>query len=1183
MRLTVVLLTLAFVQVHGRGVAQKVTLSGNELTLKEVFSEIKRQTGFVLFYKKTFVDEAEKVNVRASEMPLENFLQVVLKDRPIDFTIQGKTIILSPKPGKGKSLRDDIQAVPLADSVTVVVTDSAGNALPGAYITVRNKPVSAIADASGRATIAAQRGDVIVVSFVGLQTQEVRIVSGVSGIRVKLEPVMTELETVAITVNTGFQSLNRERATGSFGTVDREQLEKPSTNIGQRLIGQISGMQARLDVNGNPTFEIRGLTSLNTTVASPLIVLDGFPIEGDFNSINPNIVESVTVLKDAAAASIWGARSANGVIVVTTKNAKRGVPLKVEASAFTRTGAKFVLDYVNPLASSAETVEYEKRAYPGWYIISNSGTIADVTTSVSKASQAMLEHGLGWITLEERDAILENLKNISNKKQIKDYLLASPVTNQVNLNLLGSTGRMTNSLSLLYETNQSNFKETNDKRYMINYKSVANITRFLDLTAGAMIQYVDAKNSGVTLTDIQNYSPYDMLINSDGSYGDMEPYYTPSLKRYVPMERFPYADWTSNPLVDIHNRDIRSKQLNARVQGGVSFKLLPGLSFESKGQYELFNTLNRNLYNENTYYVRNLINTSSTWINRNDPTSQIIPNLPKGSILLQSRSKRESYTVRTQVNFNRNFGRDHELNAVAGTELIRTQAETITNPTAYGYNDKTLVVSPFPNGPGNTPSTTPAGATSIRLPNWLGGTTGAGQTFSYINTISGYRIEKFFSYFGNAAYTFRKTYTLSGSIRNDASNMISEDPKYRYAPFWSVGGAWQVSQEDFFQSKFIDRLGVRLTYGYNGNVDRTTSFIPLISMTGVDPFSNFTTAQISSYGNPTLRWERTGTWNLGVDYAMFNNKLFGSVNLYNKKSIDLLADIAVTSTYGPTSVKINNAEMSNRGVELEVGTLLPIKSPKITWQGNLNFSYNKNRIDKLFIINHVAPLMSRGGTYAYVEGGNANDIWTYEYAGIENNQPTFYGPVDENGNKSRYMFAAYPPGDAKAFMVNKGTSVAPYTLGFSNSFRVHDFNLSFILTGKFGHKFRRKSFNYIYPGIGKTLPNSRLSEAMNADPEKMIPLPLNEIEPNYISWINFANYMDYLIVSANHVRMQEAMLTWNLKQRWLSRIDVSRAQVFVQGNDLFTWYSNKWKEDPEYPMGTMNPRPKFTFGFRIEL
>ena len=222
---------------------------------------------------------------------------------------------------------------------------------------------------------------------------------------------------VAVVVNTGFQTISKERATGAFSVIEKDQLEKPTTNIAQRLIGTTAGVQGKLDVDGNPIFAIRGQSSLYAQ-QQPLIVVDGFPVQGDFTSINPNDVETVTILKDAAAASIWGARSANGVIVITTKSAKKGTPLKVELNAFTRIGKKFDLDYVRPLAPSDQTVEYEKLAYANWRTLQNPIAVTDNGFAFSQAGIALNEFNFGYITAAERDATLERLKTLDNRRQI---------------------------------------------------------------------------------------------------------------------------------------------------------------------------------------------------------------------------------------------------------------------------------------------------------------------------------------------------------------------------------------------------------------------------------------------------------------------------------------------------------------------------------------------------------------------------------------------------------------------------------------------------------------------------------------------------------------------------------------------------------------------------------------------
>jgi TonB-dependent starch-binding outer membrane protein SusC len=679
-----------------------------------------------------------------------------------------------------------------------------------------------------------------------------------------------------------------------------------------------------------------------------------------------------------------------------------------------------------------------------------------------------------------------------------------------------------------------------------------------------MFLYTKAENSGVGLSDIQNMSPYEMLKNPDGSLTNVQQYYWPIMQRFVPMSKFPYADWTYNPIQEVASRDLTTEQLNTRIQAGLTFKILRGLSIESKGQYELFNTFNRGLYNENTFFVRRSVNQATTWNQTVTPNTFTL-NLPKGSILTQNRSNIRSYNWRNQVNFNRTFAGKHEINLIAGEELNNIVTQVYGYPTSYGYNDKSLTVGTFPNGPGGT---------FFQIKNWLG----TNQTFSYVNSFT-YATERYFSFYANTAYTFDRKYTLSGSYRTDASNLITDDPEYRYAPFWSAGLGWQIYKEDFMKNiSWVDRLNIRLTYGYNGNVDRSTSFRPLIATSATpNTYSGDFTASISSFGNPTLRWEKTGTWNFGIDYSIFNNKLFGKIDLYNKQGKDLIAQLSIPAINGTTSQKLNNAEMTNKGIELEVGTSLNI-TKDISWRGNLNFAYNKNKITNLFVATYAASTLVGGGTGAYVVGANANSLWRFQYAGFVNGEPSVQG-----AKGATYNFLAFTPGDGREYLLNMGTTVPPYIVGFSSSFQVKDFNLSFIMTGKFGYVFQRFGFNYPSYFSGRVLPNKKVSEVLGADPSQIVTVPLTPNEPRYYFWDRFHPYLSYLVESASHIRMQEVNLTYTLPKHLLPSWNIARLQAYVQGNDLFTILWNKAKEDPEYPMGTMKPMPKFTFGIRCEL
>ncbi|MNJ87440.1 TonB-dependent Receptor Plug Domain protein [compost metagenome] len=1172
MRLTSVLLLACFLQVSASTFGQLITVNQQNAQIESVLKEIRKQSGYDFFYKEKVFPQSLRVNLSVANVTVEEALNKLMTNLPLTYEINGKKVAIKAK---------RVTVAAMAIEVRGVVKDEKGNNLSGATIRVKGTSNNAVTGSDGSFVLRnVPENAMLEIVYVGYATREVRATANIGEIRMAV--ATSELQELTV-VNTGYQTLSKERATGSFNTISKEQLDKPSTNIAQRLIGTTAGMQAILDADGNPRFEIRGQTTLNirdvlgtrNPSAAPLVVVDGFAIQGDFSTINPNDVETVTILKDAAAASIWGARSANGVIVVVTKKAKAESNLRIDFSAFTRISKKLDLDYVNPLATSAQTVDYELRSFGNWSanLPLNSNTSFG---ALSPATVAIAENYFGITTLAQRDAMLAKYSSLSNKDQIRDELLANPSAQQYNLSISGASAKMRNNMSLLFEDGQSNFKGTNSKKYTANYRTSIDLFKWMEFDFSGMVNYNKGNNNGVSLGDIQGISPYEMLRNDDGSLANIARYYMPNIVRYVPTQLFPYTDWTYNPIQEIANRHYTSEQLNTRLQTGLKFKVIPGLSFDSRIQYELFNTINKEYNNENTFAVRSAVNQAASW---NRTTNVITLNLPKGGILRQGttnllgqidrpgRGRAETYNWRNQLNFDRRFGEKHELNFVAGSEINNIKTENHNIPLTYGYNENTLSVGTFPRG---------IGGPFAPITNWTGGN----QTFTYTNLYS-YNTDRYFSLYANMGYTFNNKYTVSGSVRTDASNLITDDPSYRYEPLWSAGVLWQAKRESFMQDiNWLDQLTVRATYGYNGNVDKSTSFRPLINLAATpNLYTNEATARIQQFGNPSLRWEKTGQLNLAIDYSLFGGKLYGKVDLYNKQGKDLIATISIPAINGTTSQLLNNAEMNNRGIEIELGTTQNLGS-KVVWRGNFNFAYNRNKVTKLFVANYAASTLVGGGSGAYVEGEDANSLWRFRYAGMLNTQPTVYGPSG-GATPIVYDFGAFTPGDGRTYLKNMGTTIAPYTLGFINSFQIQDFNLSFIFTGKFGHVFQRKGFNYPAQFGSRISPNVKLAEVLSGDPSKIVPLPQNLIEPRYYFWDRFHQYLDYLVEDASHIRMQEVNLSYNLPSRLVSKLNLNRVRVYAQGNDLFTWFANDAGEDPEYLLGTLNPQPRVTLGINF--
>ena len=1148
----------------------KVSLDLKEVTLEEFIEAVKQQTGVNFLYNASLFEGAEKVSVKAKKEPLSKVLEEILGQKGYAIDYRDEVVVI---------LKQEPQPfVPQVNKRTVsgTVRDADGEPVPGVSVLVKGTQVGVATDVNGRFELRVDDNPEVVLqfSFVGMKSQEVKIGTHTT-LNVVLESDTKALDEVLVT---GYQTISKERATGSFDMVSRAQLDKPASSLASRLVGVTAGVQGTADENGDISFEIRGQTSLNTD-ARPLVVVDGFPIEGEFSSINPNDVESVTILKDAAAASIWGARSANGVIVVTTKKGAATKGAKIEVSAFAKVQRKIDLDYYNPLASSAETVEYERRGFSTnffggpWSPIDDS--YLNAANGYSQAVVALNENRLGYLSDEDLEVTLEKLSNQNNKDQIRKYLLQIPLTHQYNVNISGATERMTNMLSLMYERERDGFKENHEDHLMVNFRNTTKLFKWLDFNFSGMVQYNSVDNSGInatgdyySLTYGKELSPYDMLVDENGNRTNLAgTFYQPILDRYVPTENFPYSDWSYNPITEIENRELGYTQMNVRIQGGFTVRFLEGLTYDTKFQYERYNTNYTDIYNENTFAVRPHINTTSTW---DKETNEITANLPKGGIKDESDETIQSYNFRNQINFDRTFKGRHALNVIIGTEISQRIEETTDYARTYGYNDETLSVGVFPNGESGTID-------------WMGWSNG---TFDYTNSYT-YTTDRYFSLYANAAYTLDEKYTVSGSVRTDASNLITDDPKYRYAPFWSVGASWQISKEAFMQDiDWIDRLTVRATYGYNGNVDKSTSFRPLISVNSTqNTYTHDFTARIQSFGNPDLRWERTGTWDFGIDYSFLGGKLAGKIDVYSKLGKDLMASMSIPSVNGTSSQSLNAAKMTNRGIELEVGTQLPVYEDKIVWTGNLNFSYNKNKIQELYKATYQAFDLYGGGTYAYVEGYDANTLWVFEYAGIENRgteENPDWQPVVKGENGETFDFTGWTTGNGLNYLKNAGTKVAPYAFGFSNSFKIYNFDLSFLITGKFGHKFMRTGFNYPSMGGGSALPNKYYSEVVNSDPMDMVPIPFDKSEPLYYFWDRFYPYLDYLVESAAHIRLQEVNLTYNMPKHWLQRIGINQLSIYAQGNNLCSWFKNKYKEDPEHPLGSIPLQATYTFGLRFD-
>lgn len=603
---------------------------------------------------------------------------------------------------------------------------------------------------------------------------------------------------------------------------------------------------------------------------------------------------------------------------------------------------------------------------------------------------------------------------------------------------------------------------------------------------------------------------------------------------------------------EFNNKENEVSGNNINAIAGLHYKIINGLSVIAGYQYESGNSISTNLFNEQTYYVRNLIN-YSTSINNNVITIGI----PKGSIFKENIGRFNSHTLRGQLRFDNDFGGDkHSVAALAGTE-VREVGNKISSQTKYGYNPQSLQFARV-----NYTST----YTDIR----------GAQKLIPDETIFLDNLNRFVSLFSNVGYTYNDKYTVNASARLDKTNLFGSSNKYRNVWLWSAGASWQIHKERFFNSPIINSLILRSTYGINGNVDRSTSPF-LIANVATDFQTNQPFAYVSNPENPLLRWEKTTVTNLGIDFRMWKNRLKGSLEFYNRLSSDLLGNSTINGTYGFNSAFINYASMRNTGTDLRLSGLLIDKAFK--WNTTLNYSFNKNEVKKVdFPQNTVGAYLQ-----SIPQAGKPLDyLFSYEWAGLSaSGAPQVF---DDNKDAVTYTTEITNP----VALVYEGTAVPPHYGALINEFSYKGFSVLMNFTFKMGHKFRIPVIQYA--------PLFDYATQVHKDWDSRWKQPGDEhttntpAAPHSFTGLNiydqYTKYANINVATASHIRFRELLINYALPSNMFSSNKVADASIGLQVRNLAVYKLNKEKLDPEFLTQDRNtislpPQPEFSLFIRI--
>lgn len=1134
-------LLLITLQVGARGYSQQVSLLLRKAPLQQVFKEVKKQTGYVFFYDDALLQHATNVTVSLQNVPLKAALDSCFKGQPFTWEIVNTSIYLRGKPAAGANA-GQLFAIIKPQPVLGKVMDNTGNPLPMATVKLLPLGKGSITDEAGNFVI-----DGVPPGQYTLEISSIGFANFVMTIEVAsdrpqnlgmltMKLAVAKLTEIAV-VNTGYQRLPRERAAGSFSVIKQATLDKRSNyNIQSYLEGQVPGLL----INTDGSMTIRGQSTLQADKA-PLIVVDGFPVERDLSTINPNDVESITVLKDASAASIWGVRAANGVIVIQTKRgASSRKSLDISFNSSLSIASRPDLSKL-PFASTASFIGFEK------YKVDN-GLVTlygKPRNSISPVSDAYLNHPA------TADQVADSLGKYDAYQAFNNLFIRNAVRQQYGISLAAKGEKSSSRVSFNYDNVPYYMKGTGDQRFSIDLFQTTAITKRLHADAGLNYVMVNSTANGMTIGDLRNLLPYQQLLDKNGDYiPQPNTFYQPD-KDALLKAGYPY-NWDYNMVQEFRNHNNRTQNRGVTAVAGLTYLISKSLSFNSSYQYENYSSTNTVLENEESYNVRNQVNFSTV-----EQNGQLISGLPRGSIYSLAETKLQTHTFRNQLKFDGMLGSpDHLLTAIAGLE-IRQVAANAASQTKYGYDPQTLQFANLDYLNGYT--------------NILGNKTYIRDPSIFADTLN-----RFVSVFSNAGYTFMDKYSVNASARLDKTNLFGSSDKYRNVWLWSAGVSWQAHKESFLEDGPFATLILRATYGINGNVDRSTSPF-LIAKVSRDAQTNLNYGYISNPANPLLRWEKTTVKNIGIDYALKNSRLKGTVEYYDRYSTDLLGNATINGTYGFNSAYINYASLRNKGVDASISAL--IVNGAFTFTTTLNYSYNSNKVEKVDFPNQTVGAFTAGLTQA---GMPLNYISSYRWAGLSNTgAPQVYDEKNAIVDYTREM-------NNTAALVYQGTATPPHYGGLFFDFGYKGFNLTAGFVYKMGHHFRIPQLQY------RTLFGD--ADQVHKDWDNRWQQPGDELLTNVPAmpknqtglnvYDNYVQYADIHVATASTIRFQELLLNYVLPEKLSTKLSSSRINLALQARNLGVYIFNKQKIDPEYATDIsisniqFAPPAEFTFSIK---
>ncbi len=1058
------------------------------------------------------------------------------------------------------------------------ITDSLEAPLPGVSVTVKGTKIGTSTNASGEFTLNnVPARSTIVVSYVGLATQELTLSAGQTTLNLTMHPDVTDMQDVVVT---GFQRIDKKKFTGAAVTLKASDVKIDGViDVSRMLEGRAAGVSVQnvsSTFGAAPKVRIRGATSINGE-NKPLWVVDGVVLEDIVNisndqlssgdpttllgssvaGINANDIETFDILKDAAATALYGARAMNGVVVITTKKGRSGKLNIAYTGNFSTQLKPYYGEYniMNSAQQMSVLGELERKGILNSDILSNPnyGVYGKMFDLISKP-----DANGNFIVINETESKAAFLKKyaLANTDWF-DILFQNSLVQEHSLSISGGSEKSQSFFSTSFYNDGGWTIADNVKRFTLNFRNNYN---FSDrLTAGFLtVGSVRQQKAPGALSRVSNpvsgqfdrdfdINPFSYALNTSRT---VTPYDENGELEYFRRNFAPF-----NIIDELRNNRLSIDVLDLKLQGELGYKITPHLRYEFIGALRYVKSTREHEITENANMANAYrANDNATIASRNkflytdpdNPSAPPVVVLPFGGFYNRTEDKLISYDIRNSLNYTNTFAEKHLVTVLLGQQVKSADRQNFSN-TGYGYQ--------YDNG-------------GIPFVDYRILKQTIESNFIYYGM--GKEYDRFAAYYLNTQYTYNGKYNLYGTVRYDGSNKLGSSREARWLPTWSFGGAWNMEEEPFLQDVWwVDQLKLRASYGLTASLGPATNTgVVLRSLTTnrTFPLERESVIQIANLENSDLTWEKNYQTNIGLDAGLFKGRVNMSLDVYQRKSFDLISLIKTGGIGGEPIKAANYADMDAHGGELLLSGRI-FQKRDWGWRSTITFGYSTTKITNAKNQPIIFDLVK-------AEGGNTvgypvNSLFSIRYNGLEHTTgvPTF---VNEKGEVSPNV---YLQDQNISNLVFEGPVDPKFNGGFSNTFNYKNFSLNIFLTYQAGNKIR------LYPAFRTSysdfdaMPKEFLDRWAMLNDEQVTTIP-SVLEAYYRYLVNASgaspynnyNYSTARVADGGFVRLKTVSLTYTFSQSLLKKFGLNSLSVTgVAANPWLIYADPKLKgQDPEF-------------------